>query len=71
MIACTNEYEALTLEAQEVMKDFEDYFKVYCQAHPGFAIRELEYLAHSAVHIKAAEMILVSAMNKRRKKGNK
>jgi glycerol-3-phosphate dehydrogenase len=66
MIACTNEYEALTPEAYDVMDEMADAFSEFVNRHPDFTMRELEYLATHAITQKAAEMILRRAVTMRK-----
>lgn len=67
MISCVNEYEALTPAAFEIMEEVETFFTtLVCASHPDMAIRELEYLAITAIHYQSAHLILRNAMKKRK-----
>jgi hypothetical protein len=68
VIACTNEYEALTPEALAVCDDFARMFKKYVQTHPDFAVRELDYLACQGIGASAAEIVLRNAVTKRKQR---
>lgn len=58
----TNEYEALTTEAQLIADRFGRAFEEISDGYPYLAVRDLEYLAHAAIHQRAVEIVLKRAV---------